>query len=214
MVKKHKFSLHINLTGGDLFFHPEIDELCQYIYQSPSIKRISLMVNTLWHKDAYKIVLALKDKLDVIQVNIDVISSRIDDVRFLKENNIKTVIKIMLSRNNDTERQIKIARELQKINPEILISIDRFCPQSVDEYKQMLSRMELFDFIKKLKKEFSLFITDDPLVESILRPKKVKTFGIDQESAMYGCIIPSGGLAVFLVEKLNSAREYRNLKQI
>ena len=107
--------MHINLTGGDLFFHPEIDELCQYIYQSPSIKRISLMVNTLWHKDAYKIVLALKDKLDVIQVNIDVISSRIDDVRFLKENNIKTVIKIMLSRNNDTERQIKIARELQKL---------------------------------------------------------------------------------------------------
>ena len=197
LAKKHKFSLHINLTGGDLFFHPEIDELCQYIYQSPSIKRISLMVNTLWHKDAYKIVLALKDKLDVIQVNIDVISSRIDDVRFLKENNIKTVIKIMLARNNDTERQIKIARELQKINPEILISIDRFCPQSVDEYKQMLSHMELFDFIKKLKKEFSLFITDDPLVESILRPKKVKTFGTDQESAMYGCIIPSGGLAVF-----------------
>lgn len=42
-----------------------------------------------------------------------------------------------------------------------------------------------------------MFITDDPLVESILRPKKVKTFGTDQESAMYGCIIPSGGLAVF-----------------
>lgn len=192
LAKKHKFNLHINLTGGDLFFHPEIEQICRYVYQYPSIERISLLVNTLWHKNAHKIILALKDKLDVIQVNVDVISSRIDDIKFLKENNIKTVTKIMLARNNDIERQIKNARKLQKSNPEILISVDRFCPQSVDEYKYVLNHNELVDVIKKLKTEFLLFITDDPLVESLTNKKANIS-----SSGMYGCIIPSGGLALF-----------------
>lgn len=192
LAKKYKFNLHINLTGGDLFFHPEIEQICRYVYRCSSVERISLLINTLWHKDAHKIILALKNKLDVIQVNIDVISSRIDDVKFLKENNIKTVAKIMLARNNNIERQIKNARKLQKSNPEILISVDRFCPQSIDEYKYVLNHQELIDVIKKLKKEFLLFITDDPLVES-LTSKKANILN----GGMYGCIIPCGGLAVF-----------------
>ncbi|MEK9147489.1 MAG: SPASM domain-containing protein [Patescibacteria group bacterium] len=195
LAKRHKFNLHINLTGGDLFFHPKIDQICQDIYHIPSVGSISLMVNTLWHKKAYKIVLALKDKLDAIQVNIDVISSRIDDVKFLKENNIKTVVKVMLAKNNDMNQQVEIAKKIQEINPGILVGVDRFCPQSAGDRKYMLSRQELVKAIKRLKKEFFLFITDDPLVESIIN-KPSDIVDIDQ-NVMRGCIIPNGGLAIF-----------------
>lgn len=195
LTKNHKLALAISLVGGDLFFHPKVYQICQYVYEKESVKHVSLLVNTLWHKDAYKIILMLKSKLDAVQVNIDVIESRIEDVRFLKDNNIKTIVKIMLAKNNDMERQIKIAKRLQKINPKTLVSVDRFCPQSVSDYKNVLSKNDLLNILKKLKKEFSLFITDDPLVESIIN-KPSDVVEIDQ-NVMRGCIIPNGGLSVF-----------------
>lgn len=194
--KKHKLFLAVSIVGGDLFFHPDVYKICQYVYKKESVKHISLLVNTLWHKDAYKIILMLKNKLDAVQVNTDVIESRVEDIKFLKDNNVKTIVKIMLAKNNDTERQVKIAKRLRKINPKILVSVDRFCAQSESEYKNVLSRKELFDVIEKLKKEFSLFITDDPLVKSFLA-KKARHVNDNQCNAMQGCIIPSGGLAVF-----------------
>ena len=194
-AQKHNFKIHINLTGGDLFFHPKIEQICQDIYQNASIKSISLLVNTLWYKKAYKIVLMLKNKLDAIQVNIDLISSRIDDIKFLKKNNIKTIVKIMLAKNNDIERQIKIAKGLQKVNPEIVVSVDRFCPQSASDYGYMLNCQELIKKIEMLKRDFSLFITDDPLVESIIN--KTSDIINDDQNIMRGCIIPNGGLAIF-----------------
>lgn len=194
--KKHKLFLAVSIVGGDLFFHPDVYKICQYVYKKDSVKHISLLVNTLWHKDAYKIILMLKSKLDAVQVNTDVIESRVEDIKFLKDNNVKTIIKIMLAKNNGIERQASIAKKLRKINPKILVSIDRFCAQSEGEYKNVLSRKELFDVVEKLKKEFFLFITDDPLVKSFLA-KKTSCVDDNQDSAMQGCIIPSGGLAVF-----------------
>lgn len=195
LVEKHKLALAVSLVGGDLFFHPKVYQICQYVYEKESVKHVSLLVNTLWHKDAYKIILMLRSKLDAVQVNIDVIGSRIEDISFLKENKVKTIVKIMLAKNNDMERQIKIAKRLQKINPKILVSVDRFCPQSVGDYKNVLNQKELLNILKKLKKEFSLFITDDPLVESIIN-KPSDVVETDQ-NVMRGCIIPNGGLAVF-----------------
>lgn len=198
LFKNYKLVLAISLVGGDLFFHPDVYKICQYVYRKESVKHISLLVNTLWHKEAYKIILMLKSKLDAVQVNTDAIESRIKDVKFLKDNNIKTIVKIMLAKNNDIERQIKIVKKLRKINLNILVSIDRFCAQSESEYKNVLSRNDLLNVVEKLKKEFPLFITDDPLVKSFLVKKTNYTdTDNDRGNVMRGCIIPSGGLAVF-----------------
>lgn len=194
--KNNKLVLAVSIVGGDLFFHPDVYKICQYVFKKESVKYVSLLVNTLWHKDAYKIILMLKSKLDAVQVNIDMIESRVEDIKFLKDNNVKTIIKIMLAKNNDIKRQIKIAKRLREINPKILVSIDRFCAQSESEYKNVLSQKELFSFVKKLKKEFPLFITDDPLVKSFLA-KKTSCVDDNQWDEMRGCIIPNGGLAVF-----------------
>lgn len=110
--KNNKLVLAVSIVGGDLFFHPDVYKICQYVFKKESVKHVSLLVNTLWHKDAYKIILMLKSKLDAVQVNIDMIESRVEDIKFLKDNNVKTIIKIMLAKNNDIKRQIKIAKYL------------------------------------------------------------------------------------------------------
>jgi radical SAM protein with 4Fe4S-binding SPASM domain len=198
-TQDYNFQLHINLTGGDLWLYPEIKEICEFVYCQNFIKSISLLINNLWYKDSKNIILAIKDKIDAVQINVDVVESRLDDIVFLQKENIKTVVKIMLAKCNDFERQIKIVNKLKEINPKILVSVDRFCPQEFKDYKYVLKTQDLIKILLKLKHIFKFLVSDDPLVNALLKSNKSKKeleknkMGED----IRGCIIPNGGLAVY-----------------
>jgi len=183
--------------------HSEIEKICNFVYSQKFISKISLLINDLNYKKAKEIILGLKDKIDVVQVNLALMSERKEDLAFLAENDIKSVVKLMLSKSVDISNQIKIANSLKEAHPGLLISIDRFCPLNRSDYKNVLSLDSFLRVIRKIKLIFgSSFITDDPVIKTISyleakSNKRARNLDLVGLNCISGCIVPNGGFAVY-----------------
>jgi len=193
------FKMHVNLTGGDLWLHPEIGEICDFIYAQDYIKKISLLINSLWFPGSREIITRLRKKIDVVQINTDIVQNSLNDILFFKRENISVAAKIMLSGHNtynNIDKQVEIIQQLKKIHHQLLVSVDRFCPYTRKDCGYVLENDALIRTIKKIKDKFTFFISDDPLVNTILSRSKEKIIK-NTPNFLYACIVPNGGLAVY-----------------
>ncbi len=192
--KEYGLTYKLNITGGDIWYHPEINKILKFSFDKKYVIKIALLINSLWHKDSKKIVLSIKDKIGLIQLNIDS-KNLFDDIGFLDKNNIKSAIKIFLSKDEKYfQKQIKILKSVIEKNQKIIISLDRLCPIDNNQKKEMLSNSELIKkivFLQRITK--NLISVDDPLLKSLIYDKINTKFKI----GLKGCIIPNGGVAIY-----------------
>lgn len=193
---EYKISLNINLMGGDLWLHPEIFQILKYIHNLHYVTHIYLAVNNLWSKDARFCLRQVKDKIGGVQFNLDALEGRFDDLLFVQENKIPVGIKIVLTKQYNIKQRIKTAQRLNRLCPDLIIFIDRLCPQNLEEYKYALSLDELRETTSILGKTFRHFRSEDPLVKTLLLINKEKPMKLKKDE-IRGCAIPNGGLAVY-----------------
>lgn len=199
--KKYNLTLRLNITGGDIWFHPEISKIMKYTYSLPYIEDMNLLINNLWDKKSKELILCFKDKIGLVQLNIDSLNNRAEDTLFLENNNIRIVVKILISKNKKyLDNQIKILNTLRKRSKNLLVSIDRLCPANKSQIKEVLSSpKEMLDEINKIRDQnIKLFITDDPLISSYLKlsEREVQSVTLKTEE-LFGCLIPNGGLTIY-----------------
>lgn len=190
--QKYKLKLNINLLGGDLWLHPEIDKIIKFLFEQENVKGISICVNNLWSSEGKSLILKYKDKINVVQLNIDSLEGRQDDIIFLEKHIIPAGVKIMLSKYHNIKRRIRIAKRFIKLNPDLKIFITRLCPQNKEELRHVMEFGDLLDITSELKNNFKNFSTEDPLVKTLIG----KSYNIS-EDCIQGCLIPNGGLTVF-----------------
>ncbi len=187
--------VHINLTGGDIWLYEGISEIFFLLKKHKVVQDFSLLLNSLWHEDSYKIIKDNKNSISLVQLNIDAINNRDKDIQFLSKEKIRFVIKILLSNNEHYYiKQLNILRKLLRKYPDLLVSIDRICPTNQSNKKMRLS-------VKNLKKKLleirsianNVLIVDDPLVSAFFNKAKSES----EKGFWNGCVIPSGGLAVY-----------------
>ena len=199
MISMNKYYLEygltfqVNLTGGDIWLHSEIERILKFTLDLPYVSNIGLMLNNLWHKQSKEWLLLTMKKISLVQLNIDAMVNRQDDLDFLYENNIRTSIKIMIS--NDKKyfnHQIEILKILKKSNSNLLVAIDRLCPTSFSQLKNQPSREEMKSLINIVINESGgNIITDDPFVKAMFGREK------DNDYEVKGCSIPNGAVTIY-----------------
>lgn len=188
---------HINLTGGDIWLYQNLERILELLDKLPAVISYSLLINSLWHKKSMTLIKKYRQKISLVQLNIDALRKRPDDLTFFEQNKLRCVVKIMLSRNEPYYRQqLNTLKMLIKIHPEMQVSVDRLCPISANQANQTLSTVELKQKLHEiLAITKNIFIVDDPLLKSyLLTERLLKT---SPENAWTGCVIPSGGLAIY-----------------
>jgi radical SAM protein with 4Fe4S-binding SPASM domain len=192
----YNFELSISLTGGDIFLYPNLFKLIEHLCRLDYIKNISLLINSLWHKQAKDYILYIKDHKPLsVQINIDELRDREEDLAFLINQNIPTNVKILLSKNQKYyEQQTSLLLYLLKKYPQLLVSVDRLIPTKKEALPSVLS---LDDIKKKVHHIFNIskenFITDDPIIKLILN----SNIDVNQEDELTGCSIGIGSTTIF-----------------
>ena len=187
------FDLQVNLTGGDLWLYPKAERILTLLENEPRVTGIGLMLNNLWHPKAKKYLKIVKSKLTIIQLNIDTLGNRSEDISYLIDSNIRTAIKILIS-NDKTyfQKQCNEAKGLLKKHPKLLISFDRLTPSDSTQVKNLSSEPLYKQQLYKIKQIAGKnLITDDPF--SSCHTKIPKT----PSDSVYGCAIPFSGITVF-----------------
>ena len=191
---KYKLNISITLTGGDLFLYPELETLFKYLNKSNNIISVSLLLNSLWHKKSKYLISIIANKIDNVQLNLDNVKDRPQDLRWLEENNIPFSTKILLSKDNSYyKKQKNSLKNLIKNHPELCISVDRFIPTNKNQIRDLCSHKELqkkLSDISQLAK--GTFISDDPVVKILLNQKIHY-----KKNTIHGCSIGNGSVTVY-----------------
>lgn len=189
-------TLQVDLTGGDIWIHPEFESVITYTHQKPYVKSIGLMINSLWHQKALNTLNKVKDKLGTIQLNIDALNKRPSDLTKLKKINLSCAVKIMISNNLPYFlHQLDILRKLKDYDSNLIVAIDRICPVESKQLKDIPSLYETIKMINEVKIVCgNNFVTEDPLIKALLGDKKLHK---ESSETINGCAIPNGGLSIF-----------------
>lgn len=195
----HGIEIRIDLTGGDLWLHKDIEKIVSYTYELPYVSSIGLMINSLWHPGAKNIILKIKDKIASIQLNVDALTNRADDLIWLSKHGIRMSIKIMISKDKNYFRaQLRTLDQLRKKVPNLHVAVDRLCPVSVEQVNEVAPLTETIEMVKEVvKRDPNLFVGEDPLLLAVLRKRGIVKSDELEGDCLTGCAIPSGGLVIF-----------------
>lgn len=194
---EYNFLVDINFMGGDVWFHPEISEIIEYAYNLWFVNHINLAVNSMWSSEGRMCVQKFKDKIFCVQFNLSLLEECYEDLFFLQKEGIRSAVKIVLTKQQNIKREIRIVQRLSFLIPELLIFIDRLCPQTVEECKYALSTVEFQETITMLTKLFKHFYTEDPLAKTFLMLIKQKRVNDLGKNELHGCAIPGGGISIY-----------------
>ncbi len=192
--KTYNLKISVTLTGGDLFLYQDLKWIIEYLEKSKNVTSVSLLVNSLWHKNSKEIISKISNKIDNIQLNIDNIENREEDFKWLTNKGISISISLLLSKDfNYYTFQKKVLKKLIKKNPNLYISVNRLIPTKKEQLKDICSLRELQEKINELLiLSKGKFISDDPIINHLLN--KVEKF---QKDSIYGCSIGKGSVTVY-----------------
>lgn len=202
-TKNYWISFNLNITWWDLWLYEQYDDIKKffdYLCEKDEIWHISLLINNLWNKKSKQWINIIDKKVKWIQINTDCIDNRMWDIEYLLNKWYDLYFKVMLSKNNDIEKQISIIHNIFQYfnnNPHLYISIDRLCPFSLGQKQYLLDPKSLELHLRNIKEKFwNQFISEDPFVNVYLWKYKDKNIS-DNSWDLYWCAIPSWWLSIF-----------------
>lgn len=192
--KDYDLKVRVNLTGGDLWLHPNYEQIIEETVARDYVSGVDLMINSLWHKRARLIIKSIKEKLVGVQLNIDAYSKGINDgdIEFLLSEGVSTGVKVLLSKNRTYfEFQMKILERLSKKYSSLKVAVDRLCSIEKTQVKQIIVGSEMKKMLERVKSIDARFVTEDPLLAA---ERKMVECGKDD---LVGCPIPNGALTLY-----------------
>ena len=162
----------VNLTGGDIFEHPECQKIIKFISEESSITAVDPLINKIWTKKQYQILELIKDKINFIQLNSDLVTEK--DLLEIKKLGKEIILKIAIY-GGDFKSKVKKIKELSEKFDNIIVSIDLIIPQKGNTIKKsnflIFDKERLKKRISKLKKVFGdkLWLLSTPIKREILK---------------------------------------------
>jgi len=199
--KERGLDYRVNITGGDIFEHPEWEEIAKFIAKEKTITAVDPLINKFWSKDHLKLLEILKNKINFVQLNSEVVSE--EDILAVKEIGKKVILKIALYKG-DTKKEIEKLKRLSDKFDNIIISIDLIIPQKncrgcKNDYL-IFQMSELKDEVKKLKDIFGKKLW---LLSTTVKREYLKE--------VYYCPVPFGGMYVMPDNKIVPCSRYSHL---
>ncbi len=184
--KKHEIYYRVNLTGGDVFYHPEWKEIARFMSKEDTVVALDPLLNRFWKEEHLELLSILKNKINFVQLNSEVVQE--SDIEAVDNIGKKVVLKIALY-NGPLKRQIQKLKYLSDKFDNVIISVDLIIPQK--HYPGAKDSYLIFDFeslkreVIKLKKIFGKRLW--------LLSTTIKRVVLNQ---IYFCPVPFGGVYV------------------
>jgi MoaA/NifB/PqqE/SkfB family radical SAM enzyme len=185
-AKEQDIDYRVNITGGDIFKHPDWKNIAKYIATENTIAAIDPLINRFWKKEHLELLTILKDKINFVQLNPEVVTE--EDIIAVRDINKKVVLKIALYKG-DTKKNIDKIKILSEKFDNIIVSIDLIIPQKKNNTKKedylIFNIPELNNEVSKLKEIFGEKIW---LLSTTIKREYLKQ--------IYYCPVPFGGVYV------------------
>jgi len=199
--KKYGIEYRVNLTGGDLFMHPEWKDIAKFISKEKTIVAMDPLINKFWKEEHLELLEILKNKINFVQLNPEVVSEQ--DIIAVKNIGKKVVLKIALYKG-DTKKEIEKLKYLSDKFDNIIISVDLIIPQKecgINNEKCFISDIEsLKKEVEKLKKIFGNKLW---LLSTTIKREYLKQ--------IFYCPIPFGGVYIMPNGKVVPCSRYSHL---
>jgi len=98
--KEEGVEYRVNITGGDVFFHPEWREIAKFIAEEKSIVAVDPLLNRIWKEEDKELFTILGNKITFVQFNSDAVKD--SDIQAVKDIGKTVVLKISLSATTPT----------------------------------------------------------------------------------------------------------------
>lgn len=199
--EENEIEYRVNLTGGDIFEHPDWIKIAKFIANEKSITAIDPLINKFWAKDHFKLLEILKDKINFVQLNSDVVSE--EDIKAVDSIRRKVVLKIALYEGN-TKKKVEKLKKLTEKYDNIIISIDLIIPQKFNPGKKedylIFDKEKLKNEVSKLKNIFGkkLWLLSTTVKREYL-------------NEVYYCPVPFGGVYIMPNGKVVPCSRYSHL---
>jgi len=200
--KEKDIEYRVNLTGGDIFEHPQWEEIARFIANENTITAVDPLINRFWKKDHLKLLEILKEKINFVQLNSDIVLE--EDILAVKNINKKVVLKIALYKGN-IKRMVEKLKRLSEKFEEVIVSIDLIIPQR----QNTLNKKDYLIFnIPELKREVeklrSIFGKKLWLLSTTIKRMYL--------NEIYYCPIPFGGMYVMPDNEIVPCSRYSHLR--
>lgn len=181
--KKLGVRYRINLTGGDIFAHPEWRQIAEFLRDEKSVFAVDPLINRFWTEDQKDLLIILGEKTKYIQMNLEVVTE--EDIKFAQDLGKRIVLKISLYDGlckKDVERLKYFVDKFENV----IASIDIIIPQKnncLEAKKYILNNyQELKRRVEELQNIFGKRLW---LLSSVIKR--------ELKGEIYFCPVPFGG---------------------
>ena len=200
--KENEIEYRVNLTGGDIFEHPDWIKIAKFIAKEKTITAVDPLINKFWNKEQLRLLNILKEKINFVQLNSDIVSE--EDIEAVRDINKKVVLKIALYEGNIKNKIEKLKKLSDKFD-NVIISIDLIIPQKCNPGKRkdylIFNLEKLKNEVDKLKKIFGKKLW---LLSTTIKREYLKE--------IYYCPVPFGGVYIMPNGKIVPCSRYSHLE--
>lgn len=118
---------NINLTGGDIFYYSNINDLIDLLSKLDYITRVDLLINRFWKEKHKRLVEKIIDKIHTVQFNIMVVQE--EDIEWTREHNKIAAVKYPLYRGKEKKLLDKTILLMKKYD-NLFLGFDLIIPQT------------------------------------------------------------------------------------
>jgi MoaA/NifB/PqqE/SkfB family radical SAM enzyme len=200
--KKYGIKYLVTITGGDIFFHPEIAKILEFLAHEKTVIKVEPLINKFWKEEDKKVLLKLGKKFKSIQFNSDVVT--VDDLEYAKSLRIDSAVKVAFYEGKYKTNFKKIKDLLEKFD-NLFVATDLIIPQR-DQYLEGESLVfnnstKIFKMKELFEKEFG----------NRLKITSTTVKRIASEDLLL-CPIPFSGLCVMPDGEILLCARYPHLK--
>lgn len=100
--RKLRLHYYVNITGGDVFLHPQWKKIAKFLKNEDSIKTVDPLLNRFWKEEHKELIYILKNKINYVQFNPTVVTE--EDIETVRNIGKKVILKIPLIKKNKKKK--------------------------------------------------------------------------------------------------------------
>ncbi len=193
---KYKILYRVNLTGGDIFYHPQWKKIADFLSEEKSVKYVDPLINRFWKKSDKELLSVLEKKITFVQFNLDVVTE--DDIKEVEKIGKRALVKVAVY-DGKIKNDILKAKKLMSLFPNTLyVSADLIIPQmhainDVNNCSVINNFQKIRDMLSLLKNECGKnFRVSNPILAELAYGKK--SYCPVPHAGM--CVLPDGSVSI------------------
>jgi len=124
---EYGITYRVNITGGDIFYYPELEKLLYFLKDNDSVTAVDPLLNTFWNEEHKRLLNIVIDKITYIEFNVLLVKD--SDIEYAYDNTKWVVLKYPLYKGNTKKMLYKVVNLMKKWE-NVILAFDWIIPQS------------------------------------------------------------------------------------